>query len=135
MPVPARWAAIMPCVHTDSPSGGVEVAVATIASRTSGPYTSGRPLRGRSDRLGMPPRANRRRQVCTVVTEQPSSAAIRAFAWPWWARSTIMARRTSTCGEDGRRTIASSFALRRDPKTTMSWLAARATTHLRAISD
>jgi len=45
----------------------------------------------------------------------------------------ILARRTSACGEDGRRTIASSFALSRDPKATTSWLAARAMPHLRVI--
>jgi hypothetical protein len=50
------------------------------------------------------------------------------------ASSTILARRTSDCDEDGRRAIASSLALRRDPKTTMSWLAARATAYLRVIS-
>ena len=74
----------------------------------------------------MPSRTKRRRQVRTVPAEQPSSAAIRAFAQPWWASSTIRARRTSDCGEDGRPAIASSLALRRDPRTTMSWLAARA---------
>jgi hypothetical protein len=31
--------------------------------------------------------------------------------------------------------IASSLALRRDPRTTMSWLAARAMTHLRVIGN
>jgi hypothetical protein len=53
--------------------------LATIASRTSGPYTSGRPLRGLPDSAGMPPRAKRCRQVRTVVTEQPSSGAICTF--------------------------------------------------------
>jgi hypothetical protein len=43
VPVPAKRAAIMLCVHADAPSGGKEVAVATIANRTSGPYTPGRP--------------------------------------------------------------------------------------------
>jgi hypothetical protein len=45
----------------------------------------------------------------------------------------ILARLTSAWLEDGRRTIASSLALRRDPKTTMSLLAARAMTRLRMI--
>lgn len=76
IPVPASSSAIDACVDAVVPSGGAEVAVATIASRTSGPYTSGRPLRGRSARAGSPPRANRRRQVRTVPAEQPSSAAI-----------------------------------------------------------
>ena len=40
----------------------------------------------------------------------------------------ILARLTSAWLEDGRRMIASSLALRRDPKTTMSLLAARAMT-------
>jgi len=83
----------------------------------------------------MPPRVNRRRQVRTVPAEQPSSAAICAFGRRWYASSTILARRTSACDEDGRRAIASSLAWRRDPKTTMSWLAARAMTCLRAIGD
>jgi len=74
----------------------------------------------------MPPRANRRRQVRTVPCAQPSSAAIRAFGQPAWASSTIRARRASACGADARRVIASSFALRRDPRITMSLLAARA---------
>jgi hypothetical protein len=46
----------------------------------------------------MPRRANRRRQVRTVVTVQPSSAAICAFGQSWWASSAIRARRTSACG-------------------------------------
>jgi hypothetical protein len=83
----ASWPVISGCVHAETPSGGTEGAVATIASRTSGPYTSGRPGRGRSRRLGMPPRANRCRQVRTVVRAQPSSAAIRAFGQRWWARA------------------------------------------------
>ena len=128
MPVSASWVAIRAWVHTETPSGGTEVAAATIRSLTSGPYTSGRPLRGRSDRAGMPPRANRRRQVRTVVTVQPKAAAIRAFGQPAWASSTILARRTCACGADARRTIASSFALRRDPTTTTSRLVARAMT-------
>ncbi len=81
----------------------------------------------------MPPRANRRRQVRTVATEQPSSAATCAFAQPWWASSTILARRASACGADARRTIASSLALRRAPNTTTSRLATRAMIHLRMI--
>jgi hypothetical protein len=80
------------------------------------------------DRAGMPPRANRRRQVRTVVTVQPKAAAIRLFGQLAWASSTILARRTSACGEDARRTIASSFALRCDPTTTTSRLVARAMT-------
>ena len=128
MPVPSRRAAIRSCVHAVTPSGGTEVAAATIASRTPGPYTSGRPLRGRSDRAGRPPRANRCRQVRTVAAVQPSSAAIRAFAQPAPASNAILARRASACGADGRRTIASSRALRRGPKTTTSLLAARAMT-------
>ena len=83
IPVPASSPAIMSCVHAGSPSGGAEVAVATMASRTSGPYTSGRPLRGRSASARMPSRTKRRRQVRTVPAEQPSSATIRAFAQPW----------------------------------------------------
>ncbi len=43
IPVPASSPAIDACVHAVVPSGGAEVAVATIASRTPGPYTSGRP--------------------------------------------------------------------------------------------
>jgi hypothetical protein len=77
----------------------------------------------------MPPRANRRRQLRAVPAEQPSSAAIRAFGQPWCASSTILARRTSACGEDGRRAIASSLALRRGPEPTTSWLAACAGFH------
>lgn len=76
----------------------------------------------------MPRRANRCRQVRTVLTVQPSSAAICAFGERWWASSAILARRTSACGAEDRRTIASSLALRRGPKTTMSLLAARAMT-------
>jgi len=38
----------------------------------------------------------------------------------------ILARLTSACGEDGRRTIASSLALRRAPNITTSLLAIRA---------
>ena len=63
-----------------------------------------------------------------MFTAQPSSAAICAFGRPACASSTILARRASACGEDGRRAIASSFALRRDPTTTMSRLTARAMT-------
>ena len=133
MPVSASCPAIRPWVHTEVPSGGAEVAAATIRNLTSGPYTSGRPLRGRSARAGMPPRANRRRQVRTVPAAQPSRAAIRAFGQFAWASSTILARSTSACGADARRTIASSFALRRDPKNTTSRLAARAMAHLQTI--
>ena len=128
MPVPASAAAIIAWVHAEVPSGGTEVATATIRSRTPGPYTSGRPLRGRSQSEGTPPRANRRRQVRTVFTAHPSSRAICAFGEPACASSTILARRASACGVDGRRTIASSLALRRDPSITMSLLAARAMT-------
>ncbi len=131
MPVPASCPAIRAWVQAVTPSGGTGVAAATICSRTSGPYSSGRPLRGLSHRAGMPPRANRRRQVRTVPSVQPSSAAIRAFGQFAWASSAILVRRTSACGEDGRRTIASSLALRRDPEVTMSLLAARAMTCLR----
>ena len=128
MPAPASWAAIRGWVHADTPSGGAEVAVAAICSRTSGPYVSGRPLRGRSARAGMPRRAKRRRQVRTVVCVQPSSAAMRAFGQPWWASRAILARRASACGADDARVIASSLALRRAPKITTSLLAARAIT-------
>ncbi len=76
----------------------------------------------------MPSRANRRRQVRTVFTAHPSSAAIRAFGQPSSASSTILARLASACGEEDRRTIASSRALRRDPSITMSRLAARTMT-------
>ncbi len=131
----ASCPAIRAWARAETPAGGTEVAAATIRSRTPGPYTSGRPLRGRSGRAGMPPRANRRRQVRTVFTTQPSSAAIRWSGQPACASSTILARRTRACGADARRTIASSLALRRDPKTTTSGLAARAMTHLRVISD
>jgi len=61
----------------------------------------------------MPSRVNRRRQIRTVPIAQPSSAAIAAVRKPRCASSTIRARRTSACGEDGRATIASSFDLRR----------------------
>ena len=37
MPVPASCPAIRACVHAEVPSGGTEVAAATIASLTSGP--------------------------------------------------------------------------------------------------
>ena len=83
----------------------------------------------------MPPRANRRRQVRTVFTAQPSSAAMWEFGQPAPASSTILARSTSACGADGRRAIASSLALRRDPRITMSRLDTRAMTCLRVISD
>ena len=83
----------------------------------------------------MPPRANRCRQVRTVPAAQPSSAAIRAFGQPAWASSTILARRASACADEGRRTIASSLAFRRGPKTTMSLLAARAMTEPPAFYD
>jgi hypothetical protein len=76
MPVSASWPAINAQVHTETPSGGAEVAAATIRNRAFGPYTPGRPLRGRSHVAGMPPRTNRRRQVRTVPTTQPSPAAI-----------------------------------------------------------
>ena len=49
----------------------------------------------------MPPRANRHRQPRTVVTEQSSSAAIRAFIRCWPASSTILA-----CGTCDARTNA-----------------------------
>ncbi len=71
-PGAASSRAMEACVHAVVPSAGAAVAVATIASRTSGPYTSGRPLRGRSARAGIPPRANRRRQVRIVPAEQPA---------------------------------------------------------------
>src|SRR5258708_11857626 len=74
----------------------------------------------------MPRRANRRGQVGTVVTVQPSSGAIAALGQPWCASSAILARRTSAWGADGARVIASSRALRRAPNITMSLLAARA---------
>jgi len=74
----------------------------------------------------MPPRTNRRRQVRTVATAQPTRLAISALDTPACANSAILARRTSACGEDARRTIASSLALRRAPNTTVSRLAARA---------
>jgi hypothetical protein len=99
--------------------------MATMASRTSGPYVPGRPLRGRSRSAGMPPRTNRLRHSRTVFTAQPSSAAIRPSGQPACASSTIRARRTSACAADGRRTIASSLALRRGPRITMSRLTAR----------
>ena len=63
-----------------------------------------------------------------MAAVQPSSAAIRAFARPAPASRAILARRASACGADGRRTIASSRALRRGPKTTTSLLPARAMT-------
>ena len=113
--MPASSAAIRACVHSGRSSGGAEVAAATMASGQAGPWTSRRPLRGRSARAGMPPWANRCRQVRTVPCAQPSSAAIRAFGQPAWASSTIRFRRASACGADARRVIASSFALRRDP--------------------
>ncbi len=76
----------------------------------------------------MPPRTNRCRQVRTVFTVHPSSRAICSFGQSRNASKMILARLTSAWLEDGRRTIASSLALRRDPKTTMSLLAARAMT-------
>jgi len=74
----------------------------------------------------MPPRTNRCRQVRTVLSAQPTRQAISALDTPAWAKSTILARRTSACGEDARRTIASSLALRRAPNTTVSRQRARA---------
>lgn len=74
----------------------------------------------------MPPRTNRCRQVRTVFTAQPTRRAISALDTPAWANSTILARRTSACGADARRTIASSLALRRAPNTTVSRHLARA---------
>ena len=60
-----------------------------------------------------------------MVTAQPTRRAISALDTPACANSTILARRTSACGEDARRSIASSLALRRAPNTTVSRLAAR----------
>lgn len=64
----------------------------TVDAETVSVTPRGRPLRLRSARAGRPPSANRPRQVRTVSTCTPTSAAIRALDLPRLAMSTICDR-------------------------------------------
>lgn len=82
------------------------------SSLADGPWTSGRPERGLSNRPGTPSLANRFRHVLTVDGRQPRSRAICGLSFPSSAARMILARSASRCGLVAAFTICSSLRRR-----------------------
>src|SRR5581483_1614926 len=132
-PTPRCRARVRTLQWVPTDSGGVLQAVAAMRWRVAGSYFRFRPRPGWSARPARRWAANRRRHLITTGLDTFSLSWICSLRRPSAASSTMRARRTSRCAEEGKRVMLSKVA-RSSEVSSIGGARRDLIEHLRSIS-